>query len=899
MKRYINILSILLSILVLANIIVLTISAGMTISAQREPPYGPWVDKVVFIEESDTSKAVEMLIASDIHVYFDDITDSELFKKIRNSLAYDFSYGLYYELTFNPVGPEFPNPQAGVIFNPFSNQRIREAINYIIDREYIANEILGGLAIPRYTVLTPSFPDYARYADTILDIENEYRYDFKKGKEIIYGEMIKMGAEFRDGKWYYKNQPVKLIFLIRIEDARKKIGEYISSQLENLGFEVEKIYGKSIDLAPKWLRGDPSKGEWHLYTGAWITEIILRDESGNFGFYYTKLGQEVPLWQSYVNTPEFYEIALKLWNRDYKSIDERDELMRKALWLSMKESQRIWLVHLTAVWARRPEILLASDLAGGYAGSALWPYTIRFADKIGGTIKIGLSSILVQPWNPIGGSNWLMDQAIIRATGEPAVLPDPYTGLYHALRIKKAEIYISKELEGQIKTTLPWIELHFVDEIVVPPDAWWRFNSSTNIIESVPPDTKAKVKVVIYYQDDLLNKYKWHDGSRFSLADMVYSFLLRFDRINQNSPLYDDSAIPSFEAWFATFKGLRIVNENPIVLEYYTDTWYMDAEWIANMAANDIWPYYSYGPGAWHVLSLVARAEVEGRTAFTADKSERMKVEWVNLIAGPTLSTLAEVLDKCINEAYIPYEPVLGKYVSREEASQRYQNLKSWYQAKKHFWIGNGPFYLDGVDTIAKIITISAYREYIDKADRWLIFAKPPVPEVKIFKPDIIYPGEEAKINISILIDDKPYKLEHIDFVKYVIKHAYGTLSGYAECVDDGKCVITLNKSQTVLLPTGPASIKIIAVSKLVGKPGMASDVIKIASIADYITLKFTQIEAEISARLSSLREELEKLDLLEKELENIKGMLYVSIGMAIIAILIPIAITISRKIKI
>ncbi|MEM4849081.1 MAG: ABC transporter substrate-binding protein, partial [Ignisphaera sp.] len=274
-------------------------------------PRGPWVDEVVFLEEAEAAKAVERLLAGDIHVYFDDIGDPELFKTIRErGLAYDISYGLYYEITLNPVGPEFPKAQReDVIFNPFSNPRIREALNYIIDREYVASEILGGLAIPRFTAITPSFPDYARYADVVMEIENEYRYNFEKGRSIIYEEMVKMGAEMREGKWYYKDKPVKLIFLIRVEDARRAIGDYVASQLEKIGFTVERVYGKSADLAPLWLRGDPAEGRWHLYTGGWITTVISRDDADNFGYFYTKLGRPEPLWQAYVNDPEFYVVA--------------------------------------------------------------------------------------------------------------------------------------------------------------------------------------------------------------------------------------------------------------------------------------------------------------------------------------------------------------------------------------------------------------------------------------------------------------------------------------------------------------------------------------------------------------------------------------------------------------
>jgi peptide/nickel transport system substrate-binding protein len=48
--------------------------------------------------------------------------------------------------------------------------------------------------------------------------------------------MKKLGAELVDGKWYYKGQPVVLKFLIRIEDQRRQIGDYVATLFEQLGF---------------------------------------------------------------------------------------------------------------------------------------------------------------------------------------------------------------------------------------------------------------------------------------------------------------------------------------------------------------------------------------------------------------------------------------------------------------------------------------------------------------------------------------------------------------------------------------------------------------------------------------------------------------------------------------
>ncbi|MET1160375.1 MAG: ABC transporter substrate-binding protein [Thermoprotei archaeon] len=899
---YRALIPILLFILVV-NIVAVT----PRVTIAQEAPHGPWVDEVVFIEESDPDKVLEMLKNNEIQVYFDEITDPERYQRMKEyGLKVWFSYALYYELTFNPVGPVFN--KTGKL-NPFAVARIREAMNYLVDRDYIANEILGGLAVPRYVAITPSFPDYARYYDTIYEIEQEYKYNFEKAKSIIFEEMTKLGAEYRaaEGKWYYNGEPVEIIFLIRTEDARRQIGDYVAEQLEKLGFTVVRRYGTSRELAPYWIYGDPAEGTWHIYTGGWITTVVSRDESDNFGFFYTKLGLPVPLWQAYKNDPEFYTIAERLWTRSFTSIEERDELMRKALWLSMKESQRIWLVNLIAPWPRRPEIEIAGDLAGGYSGSWLWPWTLRYEGQVGGSVKIAMPTVLVEPWNPVGGSDWIYDMTVIRATGEIATMPDPYTGLYWPQRVKKAEVYVVKGLP--VRKTLDWVELKFVDTIDVPPDAWYQWNATTRRIETVgeefPEGAKALVKVVVYYEDNLFTgEYKWHDGSPFDLADIVFAFILAHDRAQPDSPVYDESAVPSYESWIKMFKGFRIVQEDPLVIEYYTDSWYMDAEWMASAAANAFWPYYDYGPAPWHMVFIGWLAEADGKLAFTADKADALQVERTNYIAGPSLEILAQELERAINEKLIPYPEVLSKYITEDEALQRYQNLKKWYEEKGHFWVGLGPFYLEKVDTVAKQIVLRAYREHIDTADKWLRFSEPMIPEVSIEPIETITQGLPAEITVSITFKGQPYKVNDMEYVKYLLIHGGGKIVGEAEPVSDGEWKITLPEEQTIGLTPGAGKLIVIAVSKLVGKPTVAETVFTIRSVVGYVGEQIAAVRGDISSledRIDTIEGTIqgmqEDINAVKSDVAGMSGLVYGALVAGILGIIIGIiGIVIGRK---
>ncbi|MCC6004934.1 MAG: ABC transporter substrate-binding protein [Thermofilum sp.] len=686
------------SLLAAAAILLLAVSL---LGAQPQVQISPsgWLDHVVFVPEKDRAKAVTMLKTGDLDIYFIDIGDPELFKTIKESpeLAYDFSFGLYYELTFNPVGPEFQDGR----LNPFSVPRIREAMNYIVDRKHIVDEIMGGLATPKWLPVSRGFPEYERYKDVIQSIENEYQYNFEKGKQIITEEMQKLGAELKDGKWYYKGQPVVIKFLIRTEDRRKLIGDYVADQLEKLGFTVERMYKTAREASPIWLRGNPALGQWHIYTGGWITTAVSRDDSGNFGYFYTPLGRPEPLWQAYKPSDEFYEVAKKLWNTEFKTVEERHELMRKAFQLAIKDSVRVWLVDQNAVWVRRKNVIAVADYSGGYPVD-IWPYTLRFADKTGGTMRVGSSEVIVEPWNPVAPTNWIYDVALMRGTENHAYVTDPHTGLPIPIKMKSVILETLKTTPtAQNPESKDWLTVKFVDRVEVPSDAWYAWDvKGRRFVTAGEAGVKvAQNKVTVDFGDVIGSEY-YHDNSTMSLADWIIWFPLFFERADNSSPLYDEAWVPSFEAWRSQFIAWKIVSEHPLKIEYYFNATYLDAELIA------IWPI-SWPAYPWHVYAIGILAESDGKLAFSSDKADKRKVEWMNYIAGPSLDVLRDELDKAIAGKYIPFKEALGKYVTESEAVERYNNLKSWYNKYGHFWVSNGPYFLAKADATAHTATLS------------------------------------------------------------------------------------------------------------------------------------------------------------------------------------------------
>lgn len=782
---------------------------------------GAWVDTVIFVEEPSADAAVNRLEVGELDVYAYSVSNPEIAAKVEASPNLDAysSSGSYNELTFNPSGPELAN---GTL-NPFAVPAIREAMNWLIDRNYLAQEIMGGMAMPRWTAFNIASSDYARLADVNRKLELKYAYNKEKAQEVISAEMEKLGATLVDGKWQYNGAPVTLIGLIRVEDERRDIGDYVANQLEDIGFTVTRDYKTGAEASPLWMRGNPADGLWHFYTGGWITTVVPRNLADNFSFFYTNRGLGVPLWQAYVNDPEFYELSERLENSDFKDMDERNQMMARALELSLQDSVRIWLVDERAITPKRNEVKVAADLYGGVSGSYLWPQTLQREGQVGGSMTIAMPSILTEPWNPIAGTNWIYDMMLIRGTGELAYMYDPFTGLIWPQRLERAEVFVQQGLP--VVKTLDWVDLQFVDKIEVPDDAWVDWDAETQRFltagEVYTQTQTALRKSVVYYPKGMFETVKWHDGSNLSMGDFIMYMILTFDRAKEASPVYDASAVADFEGFMAAFKGVKILSEDPLIIETYSDSYQLDAE----MSISDWWPYYAQGQGAWHTLALGLMADAAGEAAFSAAKADELQVEWLSYIAGPTIEIMKTHLDEVVASGEIPYAPTMSEYVDAAEAQARYANLAEWFRQRGHLWVGTGPFYLERAFPVEGTVILKRFLDYPDMADKWLRFSEAPIAEVALDGPGRVTIGSPATYDVYVTFNEEPYAVADIDNVKYLVLDAKGEVAyvGAAEAVEDGLWKIELSADVTGKLEAGSNRLEVVVVSKRVALPSTDS----------------------------------------------------------------------------
>jgi peptide/nickel transport system substrate-binding protein len=790
-------------------------------SGPTTPPpttrHGGWLDEIDFSVVSGDS-AISQIQAGAIDVYSYGLASSD-FPTIKSSgLKYDSYYGASYALALNSA-----KPKDATKLNPFTDAKVREAMNWLVDRSYINQEVYGGGSLPKLAAITTNLVEYSDLVDVIRGLETKYAYNLDKAKQVISSEMTTMGAtQGSDGKWQFNGKPVTLIFIIRPDGdgTRKVVGDYIANQLESVGFTVDRQYKKSSEAFPIVYDTDATEGGWQLYTAQWGAPGLTRDEKNQFQQMYAPDSQQgtQPFLSHKDIDPAFQKLADDLANGNYTSTQQRHDMMAQALTLSLQDSLQVWLIDGLSYSVYKPTVQLTSDIGAGIEASPMNPFNIRFADKEGGQLKIGSNDLFSTPWNPVAGSNDTWDSNVMRYTtmgsdyaAQGGVVGDPFTGLAWPQRIATAEVTVQTGLP--VKTNSNWVTLKTADSIPVPTDAWVDWDAKAQkfitIGEKFPNGTTAKIKSVVTYPADLFTTVKWHDGSPLSVADFIMPSIEYMDRAKKDSAIYDEQAVPFYEASAPYAKGFRITSTNPLTIESYSDNYFGDAE----LDVVSGWPSSAYGlqgENSWDMLALSNMAEAAGELAYSSDKADANKIEQMSWVGGPSLDILSKDLDKAISESYIPYAPTMSQYITAADAAARYNNIKKWYADHGNFWIGTGPYYLDKAFTTEKNAVLKNNADFPDLANRWASFSKPKLAAAQIDGPAQVKVGEAATFDVTVTFDGNPYLQSDVKEVKYLVYDSTNAVatSGTATAVADGHWQVVLGPDVTSKFTSGSYKVE-------------------------------------------------------------------------------------------
>jgi len=828
----------------------------LRVTAQDEVPYGPYPDQLIIFLQGGDATAVQKIETGEMQLYMWYLSTANT-RRAEESELVDLvnSYGMYNELLINPL-------ETTEGYNPFHLRAVREALNWLIDRNYIVNQLYSGRGVPKWFFYGSVDPDYARVADYMKQLESQYAYDFDKAKTAIFDALAEDGAVLQEGKWYYEGEPIVINLLIRNEDERKDVGDYLANQLEALGFTCNRMYKRSADAYGYWAALSPTlRGDWHVYTAGWISTAITAYSDDGPWFMYSP--DNAPLFGEYNPSPLLREAMDKLNNGEYASAEERNELVKTISRLMLEDGCHIWILDQLASFPYASNLgSFVYDLDGG--SQSFWTLrTVRY-EQPGGTITVGARALLIEGFNPAAGFSWLYDVYSQYMVQEVGVYPHPHTG-----------VYIPVRAGFTVQTAGPDGRLD------VPADAL-TYNVATSEFTTVGSGVQSKSKIT---WDITLGS--WHHGEAVNKADILAQIAEYFKLVDPSSDVYDPvAASPGRTVFVNNFRGVKFVSDN--VVEIYLDYWHIDESFIASYA--DVFPAVP-----WELWALMNKVVAEKETAWSMDNADIWGVDMLDLTKGTSLQILANALTELSGENYVP--PELVDYVTETEASTRWTALTDWYDGMGHFWVSAGPWIFDHVDTDASQLIFTAFREYPFKADAWDSMLNVKIPNVAVVStPESVVPGLAATFNLQVSVAGAGYSDATM---KYILVNPQGSIagSGVATNVGGGAFSIQLTSTDTGMFSVGSYRLITITVGNEAAIPVTKEAVFTVTPALAYFQTVVQQIQSELGGRISTLENEVADLNTALASTQNALGMMNIALGLAAVSIIVAlVAVVLSLR---
>lgn len=743
---------------------------------------GTFVDEVKFIQYLDENTALEEVRNGNLDLYYFRIPSDRIDNtKSREGLQVFESTGGSFSILINPAESDK--------FNPFSIKEVRFALNYLVDRKLIVNELMGGYGITMISNYGPFDPDYLFIVDELESFH--FRYNPSLAEEIISKELIEAGAKKIDGKWTFEEKEIEIIAFIRSDDpVRKSIGEILSSELEKIGFKVTNDYGDLNKAFVNVYGSNPSDMKWSFYTEGWAgrSAFVKYDPVGLAQMYSpwfsTMPGFNDPTYWNYQN--EYMDsLTQKIYTGNFSSAEERIDLVRKATSEGIKESVRIFLASKIDQYVANEKVHGVINDFGAGVPTRFTPINVRTDSD---SLSIGVKQIYQGSWNPVMGFSDAYSRQIWDNLDDPGVFKHPYTG--DTIPVRTDFIVETAGPEGKLD---------------VPEDAiiW---DAELHKWRNIKPNTQATSKVTFNLQFS-----KWHNGIQMDMNDILHSlyFTLEWGTEGQeNDKTFDTEFTPRATQTVQTLIGVRQLDENTI--EAYVDYWHFDEAEIADWAS--LWTSVP-----WELMSAMEQAVIDGKVSFSRSGAVSKNVNWLSLIVPNDAEIIRQYLIQFKDTNYVPY--ALDSFdLPQSYFDSRYESSIKWIEEKNHAVISNGPFYLESYSPESRTITIKAFADesYPFEAGHWQEFEKIKFPKIiDIEIPKVIKKGDHLQIPIFTNDSSK---------IDYFFTNSEGeSISSGTQIIDSGKTMLTLSGEQTNRFGIGANDLKVFAVSESVLRPDIYS----------------------------------------------------------------------------
>ena len=758
-------------------VVILALSISPLVLNESFAEKNTFFDSVKFIQYLDENTALEEVRNGNLDAYYYTISPDRIEnEQDRRGLQVFDSTGGSYSILVNPANAEE--------YNPFASKDARFALNYLVDRKLIVNELMGGYGSPIISYYGPSDPEY------ITVIEQLEAFDFKYNPaladQIISRALNEQGAAKIEGRWQMNGTPIEVIIFIRSDDpVRKSIGEILATELENIGFSVRKDFGDLNKAFVVVYGSNPSEMKWNLYTEGWGRSAFVKYDSVGLGQMYSPWfsnmpGFNDPTYWNYENE-KLDTVTQKIYTGDFDTREQRTELVQEAVTEGINESVRIFLASKIDQYVVNNEITGVVNDFGAGIPSRFTPINAKSNSE---EMIIGVKQIYQGAWNPVMGLTDSYSRHIWGIISDPATFKHPFTGETFPVRTTW-----EVETSGSSK------------EIDIPQESI-MWNERMQEWEKVGDDLQANSKVTFDFKFS-----DWHNGEEMDMNDVLHSLYFTIEwgaQIDEKDKTFDTEFTPRAAQNIQTIKGINQVDEDTI--EVYVDYGHFDEKEIAYWAT--IW---SSTP--WEITAAMEKAVTDGKASFSRSGSVSKNVSWLSLIIPNDANIIKDNLQEFKEANHIP-QPLNKNNQGSEYFQNRYNSSIKWIETNDHAVISNGPFYLESFSPESRTIKVKAFEDesYPFKKGAWSGFEKAELPMIKkINMMKIMQEGDESIITIDT---------QNADSILYFLTDEQGTTitSNKIELEEDS-ISFDITSSNSEMLETGVNSIKIFVISNSVSKP--------------------------------------------------------------------------------
>lgn len=781
---------------------------------------GGYIDELRFIRYSNPNIAYQETANGNLDTYLFQIPLQlvEEAKKNPNLKIYE-KEGLSYGFLLNPSN----NSQT---FNPFSIREIRFALNFLIDRNFMVNDVLKGFGYPIVEPYGQFSPEYQNIVDVVEPLK--IKYNPEHASTLISDSMKKAGAILNTyGKWVYQDKPVTVKILIRNDDTiRKTFGDVVSSELEKIGFTVIKEYGDLLKANQIIYGSNPIDLNWNMYTESFINSAFLRYNPNTVGQMYAPWvgsmpGSQNPAFWQYSNST-IDSLTQKLAFNNYTSEEERNDLLEKAESIGIQESVRLFFARSNDPYIASNKI---SGLINDYSSGIANKMSFMNAQKEGSTnstLNIGMNQIYQGAWNIVDGCTDFFCRQIYSMVSDAPILSNPYTGDPMPFRNNWSNIVSSGPL----------------NETKVPKDVtvWNPFNQTWDSNDENNETALMKITMEPLFS-------KWHNGVPMDRYDLLYSYYFPYEwavDTKNNDRTFDAEFSSLTLPTLPLIKGIKF-NENNDTFDSYIDMWHYDKNQLpqyGNMWASE----------PWEITAATERLVSNGKLSYSRSDANIKQNEQLSVVLPSHSDLIRQELEKMKLEKFIP-NPLKG-LVTLDYVLKRYDSSIQWISLHQNAAIGNGPYYLDTFNPSGGIVILKKYNDatYPYEAGYFSSFETPQNIKInKIAIPKFIKIGSPFKFDITVNLDNDTKQFNGV--INYfisdrndnvVLKNTFDTSNKTNDPIvkeDNIDLQNTVNKStdqitlsiepdETKQLSPGPAKLKLFITSENSLRPIISENVL-------------------------------------------------------------------------